>query len=125
MKVQYLIMIFLLALLFVPVGAGAVDISTLLKAVERQPQARIDEIAIEEAETAVKKAYAPLYPKVSAISDPCLPLRWTSRQANRSHFQEISFVMACRRVCLFSSKKYLIMQNSSRPWHGKAGSRGG
>lgn len=67
MKVKHITMIFLSVLLMLPVGAGAMDISTLLKAVEKQPQAKIDQLAVEQGKIAVKKAYSPLYPKISAI----------------------------------------------------------
>ncbi|RLB78458.1 MAG: hypothetical protein DRH15_10085 [Deltaproteobacteria bacterium] len=48
-------------------SAAAVDITTLLKSVEKQPQALIDTLAIEQGKAAVKKAYSPLFPKVYAI----------------------------------------------------------
>ncbi|MFZ0450182.1 MAG: TolC family protein [Desulfatiglandaceae bacterium] len=61
------IMMLFSILFIIPVEAGAMDMDTLFKAVTRQPQARIDELGIEQAKIAVKKAYAPLYPKISAI----------------------------------------------------------
>lgn len=60
--------IMLFSILFMlPVVAGAMDISTLLKAVRKQPQAKIDQLAVEQGNIAVKKAYAPLYPEISVI----------------------------------------------------------
>lgn len=47
--------------------ARAVDITSLLKAVESQPQAVIDTLAVEQGNAAVKKAYSALYPKLFAI----------------------------------------------------------
>ncbi|MBW2093394.1 MAG: TolC family protein [Deltaproteobacteria bacterium] len=61
------IIMFFVTLFILPVHTGAMDITTLLKAVEKQPQAKIDQLAIEQEKTAVKKAYSSLYPKVSAI----------------------------------------------------------
>ncbi len=68
MNGKYIIKLMLFSVLFMlPVEAGAMNISTLLKAVKKQPQAKIDEFAVEQGKIAVEKAYSPLYPKVSAI----------------------------------------------------------
>jgi len=56
---------------------------------------RLKRILVHHIRLAIRHRLLPVIPQ--PISDPCLPLRWRSRQGNRSHFQEISFVTACRR----------------------------
>jgi hypothetical protein len=52
---------------FIPGIAHAMDITTLLSAVKDQPEAKYEELSVAGSKEAVKKGYAPLFPKVYAV----------------------------------------------------------
>jgi outer membrane protein TolC len=45
----------------------AMDITTLLKAVKDQPEVKFEELSVAKSKEAVKKGYAPLFPKIYAV----------------------------------------------------------
>ena len=47
--------------------AHAMDITTLLQAVKSQPETKFEELSVAKSKEAVKKGYAPLFPKVYAV----------------------------------------------------------
>lgn len=47
--------------------AHAMDITTLLQAVKNQPEIKFEELSVAKSKEAVKKGYAPLFPKIYAV----------------------------------------------------------
>jgi hypothetical protein len=45
----------------------AMDITTLLKAVKDQPEVKFEELSVAKSKAAVKKGYAPLFPKIYGV----------------------------------------------------------
>ncbi len=56
-----------LFLFFISGIAHAMDITTLLKAVKDQPEVKFEELSVAKSKEAVKKGYAPLFPKIYAV----------------------------------------------------------
>jgi outer membrane protein TolC len=56
-----------LFLFFISGIAHAMDITTLLKAVKDQPEVKFEELSVAKSKKAVKKGYAPLFPKIYAV----------------------------------------------------------